>query len=91
MLQIPGQRGECRRCGSDATAHSPLCLAPQLDQALGEAQCSIVISSSWRFQESLSALKSKLPPGLGRRVIGATGAAHIGAYARQVEIERYLG
>ena len=71
-----------------ATAHSPLCLAPQLDQALGEAQCSIDISSSWRFQEPLAALKSKLPPGLARRVIGATGTAHIGAYAASGKQQR---
>ena len=43
-----------------------------------------------RLVRRLAALKSKLPPGLARRVIGATGTAHIGAYARQVEIERYL-
>lgn len=75
---------------TSATVDAPFCLTPLLDQALGEADCSIVISSSWRFQQPLAALKSRLTAGVGRRVIGVTGAAHVGAYARQVEIERHL-
>lgn len=75
---------------TSSTAESPFCLTHLLDQALGDADCSIVISSSWRFQDPLSKLKRNLLPGIRRRVVGVTGAAHIGAYARQVEIERYL-
>jgi hypothetical protein len=46
----------------------------------------IVISSSWRFTHSLTALQAKLPSTLAKCVIGMTGDAVIGKHARYQEI-----
>lgn len=46
----------------------------------------IVISSSWRFTQSIKSLKAKLPSFLAQRVIDVTGPAVIGKHARYQEI-----
>ena len=51
---------------------------------------AIVISSSWRFQMDLSDLQSKFSQELRGRIIGATGDAYIGSYARFHEINAYV-
>jgi hypothetical protein len=52
--------------------------------------CPIVISSSWRFQMDLSDLQAKFSKELRSRIIGATGDAYIGSYARFHEINAYV-
>ena len=50
----------------------------------------IVVSSSWRFHFSKEDYLAKLPAELSSQVIGATGNAHIGKFARCHEIQRYV-
>jgi hypothetical protein len=50
----------------------------------------IVVSSSWRFQHTLKKLKQLLGPDIGQYVIGATGEAFIGKYARFEEINQWI-
>lgn len=69
---------------------SPFVHADSLATCLQPHDCSVVISSSWRFQYSLQELKTMLPSELSQRVMGATGAPHIGRYARYREILHYL-
>lgn len=64
--------------------------APLLDQALAGHQVSIVISSSWRFFQSLERLKAGLPKDLQDKVVDVTGPAYIGKHPRHHEIMSYL-
>ena len=69
-----GQEGNAFSCAS------------LLDQALERSEVDIVISSSWRFHASLEHIVGWLPQGLSRRVVGVTGDAFIGRWARHQEI-----
>lgn len=64
--------------------------APALQEALGEHEVRIVVSSSWRFHKPLSEIRQWLPAALASRVVGATGEAHIGRWARFHEIRAWL-
>ncbi len=66
------------------------CHAPALAECLQPYACDLVISSSWRFNYSLDELRNLLPSALAHRVIGMTGPAHIGRYARHHEILAFL-
>ena len=57
-----------------------------LEALFENSNAEIVISSSWRFTHSLRELQAKLPSHLARHVIGMTGNAVIGKYARYQEI-----
>jgi len=60
------------------------------EQTILAHDCAIVISSSWRFQMDLSDLQSKFSQELRGRIVGATGDAYIGSYARFHEINAYV-
>ena len=62
---------------------------PLLEQALGNADLQIVISSSWRFQSTLSRLRALFPASMQARIMSTTGPAHIGRHARWHEITAY--
>lgn len=53
-------------------------------------KCEVVISSSWRHTHSIQEIVQLLPSGLGELVVNVTGPAFIGAYARFMEISRYV-
>ena len=59
----------------------PFCRLPLLEEVLVDADVDIVISSSWRFQYSLEALKDRLGQ-LGPKVVATTGDPHVGSYPR---------
>ena len=73
-----------------AKPHQRFSCAALLEEALQDAQCEIVISSSWRFRYSLAELREMLPIKLAQRVIGLTGPVHIGDFARHTEIQNFL-
>jgi hypothetical protein len=50
----------------------------------------VVISSSWRHHHTYEELLAFLPEPASRRIVGATGAAFIGKYARYQEIRAFL-
>ena len=50
----------------------------------------IVISSSWRFSHSITELRDMFPKKLQPLIVNVTGQAFIGAYARFMEISRYV-
>ena len=62
----------------------------RLAEALRPYPVNIVISSSWRFHFSKDEYLAKLPKELAGQVIGATGSAHVGKFARWHEIQQYL-
>jgi len=64
-------------------------LAPLLAQCLEGYDVQVVISSSWRFNLSLSQIRHMLPAPLAERVIGATGPPFEGPYQRWNEICEY--
>ena len=59
---------------------------PLLAQALEGTELHIIISSSWRFEWSLSRLIGLFPTSLQSRVAGTTGQPYIGRHARWNEI-----
>jgi hypothetical protein len=61
-----------------------------LEHVFSKHQCSIVISSSWRFHYDLDEIKLRLPEVIRPLVIGVTGEAYIGQYSRYHEIVGYL-
>jgi len=63
---------------------------PVLEKALSAGDCNIVISSSWRFHHSFDAMKKRFPLPLRKRIVGCTGEAVIGRYARYREIQDYV-
>ena len=62
----------------------------RLAEALRPYLVDIVISSSWRFHCSREEYLAKLPAELAGQVIGATGKAHVGKFARWHEIQQYV-
>jgi predicted mannosyl-3-phosphoglycerate phosphatase (HAD superfamily) len=72
-----------------AKRHEHFSCAKLLEEALQDAQCEIVISSSWRFRYSLDELREILPVNLAKRVTATTGAAHVGKFARHAEIQNF--
>jgi hypothetical protein len=66
--------------------HEAFNLAPLLAEALAGSSVQIIISSSWRFDCSLSELQGLLPKVLAERVVGTTGAPFEGEFARWNEI-----
>ena len=63
---------------------------PRLAEELRPYSVDIVISSSWRFHFSEEEYLAKLPAELADQVIGATGEAHVGKFARWHEIQQYV-
>ena len=61
-----------------------------LAEVLRPYPVNIVISSSWRFHFAKNELFAKLPEELFDAVIGTTGNAHIGKFARWHEIHQYI-
>ena len=61
-----------------------------LERSLAEHDCSIVVSSSWRFHHDFEALIEPLPVALRRRVTGVTGEARFGRWPRHQEILAFL-
>ena len=61
-----------------------------LAEVLRPYPVNIVISSSWRFHFAKNELLAKLPEELLDSVIGTTGNAHIGKFARWHEIHQYI-
>ena len=62
----------------------------RLAEVLRPYPVNIVISSSWRFHFSMKEILAKLPDELCDAVIGVTGDAHVGKFARWHEIHRYI-
>ncbi len=62
----------------------------RLAEALRLCPVNIVISSSWRFHFSKEDYLEKLPLELASQVVGATGEAHVGKFARWHEIQQYV-
>lgn len=61
-----------------------------LEDALAGSRCRVVISSSWRHHFPLRELVSSLPMAVQHRVVGATGAPHVGRWPRYNEICTYV-
>ena len=61
-----------------------------LEGIFSKQQCNIVISSSWRLHVDLEEIKLRLPDVIQPHIIGVTGNAYIGQYARYNEIVGYL-
>ena len=49
----------------------------------------IVISSSWRFHENIDYLRSRFEPTTRSQIVGCTGPAYIGKWARWNEIKKH--
>ena len=64
--------------------------AAALETALHGKSVQVVISSSWRFHHPVEEILADLPAGLAQRVVGATGPAHLGRWARFHEIKAWL-
>ncbi len=63
---------------------------PLLESTLESRDCTIVISSSWRFHLELEDLKKHFSSAVQNQIMGVTGDAYIGAYARYHEIHAYV-
>jgi hypothetical protein len=61
-----------------------------LNQTFTSSSCQIIISSSWRFQFALDQLKKILPVSISNLVVGVSGEALNGKYARYNEIKHWL-
>ena len=74
------------------TTHGSVLLSqlPLLESALESCDYTMVISSSWRFHMEIDALKNHFSPALQNKIMGITGEAYIGAYARFPEINAYV-
>ena len=74
------------------TTHGSVLLSqlPLLESALESCDYTMVISSSWRFHMEIDALKNHFSPALQNKIMGITGEAYIGAYARFHEINAYV-
>ena len=66
------------------------CNAPWLEAVLAKHPLRIVVSSSWRFHYPMDQILGSMPPKLAQAVVGATGEAHIGPWARFHEIKAWL-
>lgn len=60
-----------------------------LEQALENEACQIVISSSWRFHVEIEDIKKYFSRSIRDQILGVTGEAYIGSYARFHEINYY--
>lgn len=60
-----------------------------LTTALEGLQVRIIISSSWRFQDEMDYLKGQFDTRIQGQVVGRTGDAHIGKWARWNEITQH--
>ena len=60
-----------------------------LEEAVGNESCQIVISSSWRFHMKMDDLKKHFSLPVRNKIVGVTGDAYIGSYARFHEINAY--
>ncbi len=67
-----------------------LCRAKELEAALLGFEVRIVVSSSWRFHMAMDGILKQLPPDIARRVVDATGEAHVGRWPRYNEIRRWV-
>ena len=63
--------------------------APALGELIGGVDLQVVISSSWRFHHPLPYILRQLPVTLRERVVGATGDAIPGRFARWEEIRAW--
>jgi hypothetical protein len=66
------------------------CCAPWLEAVVAKHELRLVVSSSWRFHYPMDAILRSMPPALAHRVVGTTGDAHIGPWARFHEIKAWL-
>jgi len=66
-----------------------LCQLPLLESALEGRDYSMVISSSWRFHMEMEDLEKHFSFSVQNKIVGVTGDAYIGAYARFHEINAY--
>ena len=57
-----------------------------LESAIEAHDCALVISSSWRFHLEIDDLKKHFSSSVRNKIVGVTGDAYIGAYARFHEI-----
>ena len=64
--------------------------AGSLVEAIEGFELRIVISSSWRFHYPAAKIFKALPDALVRRIVGTTGEAHIGRWARYEEVRNWL-
>lgn len=62
----------------------------RLAEVIRHYPVKIVISSSWRFHFSKKEILAKLPDELCEAVIGVTGDAYVGKFARWHEIHQYI-
>ena len=63
---------------------------PLLESAIESHDCALVISSSWRFHLEIDDLKKHFSSSVRNKIVGVTGEAYIGAYARFHEINAYV-
>ena len=63
---------------------------PLLESAIESHDCALVISSSWRFHLEIDDLKKHFSSSVQNKIVGVTGDAYIGAYARFHEINAYV-
>jgi hypothetical protein len=61
-----------------------------LEKALENEACQIVISSSWRFHVEIEDIKKYFSKSIRDQILGVTGEAYIGSYARFHEIHCYV-
>ena len=71
-------------------ARSLLSQLPLLESALEDCDYTMVISSSWRFHLEMEDLKKHFSSSVQNKIVGVTGDAYIGAYARFHEINAYV-
>lgn len=62
----------------------------KLTKAIEGKQLRVVISSSWRFHEDLGYLRSLFEPTTQSQIVGCTGPAYIGKWARWNEIIKHV-
>ena len=55
---------------------------PLLESAIESHDCALVISSSWRFHMKMDDLKKHFSLPVRNKIVGVTGDAYIGSYAR---------
>ncbi len=63
---------------------------PPMSAVLEGCDVRIVISSSWRFHNTLDEILAQLPVGVRNQVIGTTGPVVIGKFSRWKEILAYV-
>ena len=62
----------------------------KLTKAIEGKPLRVVISSSWRFHEDLGYLRSLFEPTTQSQIVGCTGPAYIGKWARWNEIIKHV-